>query len=340
MVLRDEVGADAAARRRRRMLDAADARTGEAVGRAMRGFLTLVRRELTVDALTAASPETSMLDLGRMRGWWEGQVDAEVVGEVERTWRDGYIDTRDGELLSGSQRAVGEYVARTRDLLSRTATPTIPEFAFDTLRRSLAEELAAGSSRSDIQRRLAAEFGWDQDATYWRRLIERTDAAIDRRLDAFGPPGSAARRDALQSDPQVSRLIDRAGQARLRVDAVESTWQVRAERITRTETTRALNAGAAQAAADEGAAVKRWVATGDDRTREDHLDAHGQCVPMDGEFDVGGVALYAPGDAAGPPELTINCRCTLVYGMTCDELGQDLAAADERIDRERAERGG
>lgn len=61
--------------------------------------------------------------------------------------------------------------------------------------------------------------------------------------------------------------------------------------------------------------TKTWVATLDDVTRETHAEADGQEVSIDEPFSVGGDELMFPGDD-GSPEETINCRCTLVYGIS------------------------
>lgn len=89
-------------------------------------------------------------------------------------------------------------------------------------------------------------------------------------------------------------------------------------RIARTETTRIENS-ARQSIGDEGVRLgfkmwKRWVATGDARTRDEHLSADGQEVPNDEPFEIGGEQLMFPGDESlgASPENTINCRCTMV----------------------------
>lgn len=73
-------------------------------------------------------------------------------------------------------------------------------------------------------------------------------------------------------------------------------------RIARTETTRVENS-AKQAVGDEGKRLgftmyKRWVATSDDRTRDEHAAADGQEVPNDEPFEVGGELMMYPGDVS------------------------------------------
>lgn len=54
---------------------------------------------------------------------------------------------------------------------------------------------------------------------------------------------------------------------------------------------------------------KEWVAAEDARTRADHANADGQIVAHEEKFSIAGYALLHPGDASGPPEQVINCRC-------------------------------
>ena len=90
----------------------------------------------------------------------------------------------------------------------------------------------------------------------------------------------------------------------------------RAEMIARTETTRAFNAGTlggAQALGVYGPTEKVWLSGGaDGRTRETHIDANGQYVGIDGQFQVGEALLDHPG-GDGPAEEVVNCRCTMLY---------------------------
>lgn len=87
----------------------------------------------------------------------------------------------------------------------------------------------------------------------------------------------------------------------------------RAETIVRTENTRMFNLAAnsqQQATAQQvPGLIKIWMATGDKRTRDSHLIAHGQERPISQPFDVGASQLMFPGDPAASAEETINCRC-------------------------------
>lgn len=93
------------------------------------------------------------------------------------------------------------------------------------------------------------------------------------------------------------------------------------QRIARTESTRIEN----QARNDVGSIGKekyglnmwkRWVATGDERTRDDHLEMDGVEVPEDEPFILpDGSEVMFPGDSSLGADASeiINCRCTVVY---------------------------
>lgn len=99
---------------------------------------------------------------------------------------------------------------------------------------------------------------------------------------------------------------------------VSAFTSFRAATIARTETHAAATYGSIesvrQAERELGVVmVKEWLATHDDRTREDHRAADGQRVGLDEKFSVGGVLMDRPGDPSAPPDSVINCRCSLVY---------------------------
>lgn len=98
-------------------------------------------------------------------------------------------------------------------------------------------------------------------------------------------------------------------------------WQNRAVMVARTETMSALNGGRYDGHRDTAARLggeweRVWVATmagrSADRTRPTHQIADGQRIPLEGVFDVGGFPLRFPLDPLGPPQETIQCRCTAV----------------------------
>ncbi|TDB79625.1 phage minor head protein [Micromonospora sp. KC721] len=161
-----------------------------------------------------------------------------------------------------------------------------------------------------------ADAGGDVELLRVAQMKDEYLAALPNRLQ--GVPDSAW----TQVTAAVAELTaDGASIPRIR-DAIEEilgdlAWQDRAVTIARTETIGAYNAGTltawltAESAADERL-DKVWVATHDERTRDDHRNADGQRVALDGAFVVGGVPLRYPGDPAAPPGQTVQCRCTMI----------------------------
>ena len=60
---------------------------------------------------------------------------------------------------------------------------------------------------------------------------------------------------------------------------------------------------------------KEWLATLDDRTRDEHRILDGQRVGVDEPFEVSGVKIMFPGDPEAEGYLVYGCRCTLVSAV-------------------------
>jgi hypothetical protein len=114
----------------------------------------------------------------------------------------------------------------------------------------------------------------------------------------------------------------------------------RAELIGRTEIIRASNAGSLMGAQETGFPMQKfWLATRDNRTRglnpEDLFDHYSmdedKGIPLDQAFNVSGEYLQHPGDRAGSPGNTINCRCTMTY-QVLEEMPEEFEEeAEESI---------
>jgi hypothetical protein len=121
-----------------------------------------------------------------------------------------------------------------------------------------------------------------------------------------------------------------------RVREAAGVTEPRARVIARTESHGARNTvnaasvrRAANAFGSPTAFARRWQAANDDRTRETHRDADGQTVALNEPFTVGRASLDFPGDPSGPPEETINCRCTTITIIDVDAL--NLPAATDTL---------
>jgi HK97 family phage portal protein len=102
-------------------------------------------------------------------------------------------------------------------------------------------------------------------------------------------------------------------------DVYDFAVDTRAERIARTETISASNAGNLQALKDGNIQKKEWLATNDEKIRDTHAELDGQIVPIDEDFvTFNGDTLGFPGDPKAPAGEVINCRCTIT-GITEEE---------------------
>lgn len=248
-------------------------------------------------------------------------------------------------------------ITSTEDLLSDAEAVLAPavDAAFTEYlaqaRMGMLGSLTADASASDLPPMLG---GWP-GSQLWARLVR---SIIAPAVDAvFGTAFAAtAQSDLLQVDAYrqsyVAQATDRLsaslwpdeaftavqGQMQEGVAAGESTPQLRAriasalrldtfsylaDRIARTEAHAAVEGGnhASSTAYTRLTGIpmfQRWIATRDTRTRDTHRAASGQTVRLDEPFHVGGAALRYPGDPLGPPEETIQCRCSTLTGPLAD----------------------
>lgn len=117
--------------------------------------------------------------------------------------------------------------------------------------------------------------------------------------------------DGMMAGESIEQLAARVAQS-------FESGEARARTIARTESVGALNTGTmdgVRALGDFGPAFKEWLATDDERTRDDHYEADKQRVAVDEPFIVGldGEELDYPGDPAGSPGQIVNCRCTVTF---------------------------
>lgn len=102
-------------------------------------------------------------------------------------------------------------------------------------------------------------------------------------------------------------------------------------RVARTATTGAENGGRVdyyrKISKELGIVIlKKWMSTGDAKTRPEHAARNGVSIPIDDEFAPG---LSFPGDPHGQGLEVYNCRCTLVADMP--EAQAFINAADKSL---------
>jgi len=298
---------------------------GDALQELLGRMLDVATPALVSSSLPVPFGTGELFTLGQVRGWWSDAVDANMTRVLVDVYSSGYRATSDVPMVQGSLDEAGSYVANVRDRLSVTQTPLISDQAFNTVRKALVEEMSRGSTTTTIARRIASDLNWrDPNIGFWEQRRSEVIAQLDDILDAAGPVGSPQREAMRLNDPQVRELQRQNAQAVRRLDADESTWRKRARTIARTETTGAWNAGALDAAVREGQQVKVWLSQADEATRDSHLEAAGQCVDVNADFNVGGSMMPSPG-VGGPAEEVVNCRCTMLFADSCD-TGSRMAA--------------
>ena len=236
-------------------------------------------------------------------------------------------------------KSVGK-LDRILELFQRRLDPQIRQFLslqkliFDAQRRDVLEKLLATRS-------LTRQMGDIFDIAEWTvrskarglPLVMRifVSAAADHAADwGLGPfnseretvRGWVAKRVAFWADSvnvetgkllmaeleEGAKLGEGIPDLALRVEkAFNFNNVVRAERIARTETLAASNAGHLEVYRQSGIVDEKvWLTAQDERVREAHAVAHGQTVAADQDFFVGGEYLEAPG-IGGSPENVINC---------------------------------
>lgn len=186
--------------------------------------------------------------------------------------------------------------------------------------------LAAGSE-------LPNPFAWTSVRRAWQQAIRDlvTDpkrgrrlpqyATVQRILEESGLPVAVYNdvRDLLKrsiaegwGDRKTKIELGRLLHTSKAKDETTSAYAARLRSAART----AATANAAHRMATSDLAKKRgglrWMTVHDARVRPSHVEADGQIQELGHPYRVGKALLAYPGDPAGPPEETINCRCILI----------------------------
>ena len=248
---------------------------------------------------------------GESRLYVDGTVALEI-GTLERGRLGGIINTPSHCLDGGKWRP---YVVRTlpdatlddfddwldaADELAERMMPRLEESLKDGA--ELQYDQLNLKDALDLSSEPAKEYLRGKKRTYWNDTVNQTTR------DLLGEKLAAV----LDDRPTVDKLVE----------AVEEVMAGRirssAETIARTEVVSAYNGGGDIVRDEIGITKKEWVATNDDLTRQSHVDADGQVVAQEDEFNVGGDQLRYPGDPDGTAAQIINCRCSAVAVLEDD----------------------
>lgn len=115
--------------------------------------------------------------------------------------------------------------------------------------------------------------------------------------------------------PEINAKTDFTGKTSEEIKGLLKRNIDASKRNARTMTTAAENKGrqdSFQKASDDGVILSReWIATGDDRTRDWHLELDGVEVAVDEPWENGYGEIMYPGDPSADPANVYNCRCSI-----------------------------
>jgi SPP1 gp7 family putative phage head morphogenesis protein len=169
---------------------------------------------------------------------------------------------------------------------------------------------------------VGVDLAFDQINPLISKFLEAfaTDEITDQINETTIADLKAALQEGVESGASIDEIADVVGMV------FDDADDNRAEMIARTEVNRASNFASTAAYKISGVvSTREWVATDDDRVREDHIAMDGQQVGIDEPFNYpnGAAAMY-PGDS-GDPSQDCGCRCTTapVIDTASDEDEQD-----------------
>ena len=281
-----------------------------------------------------------------------------MLKELRRDIADLVLQTKDFERfrLQHLKQNIGTLIGQFEQSLGsnvRTAMGQAAEFGS----LSVAEPMAALGFKIETAawfRPVPAQVNvaLDYSAELIHNIVEPMRASINKQLQ-LALLGQKKPLDAMREITKILGVEARTGVWKKVPDPV-SGIAARAEADVRTEMQRMFNLSnhSQQMAVAEmvPGVTKRWVATGDLRTRRSHLLAHikykNNPIPIDQPFILSPTKgknrgrqfkLMYPLDPNGPPELVINCRCKMA--TIHPQIGVIGSSLDGRIAAELTRRG-
>lgn len=195
-------------------------------------------------------------------------------------------DTWAAELAAGIRRAEERgAILPDPELLDALVRSTFVDEVVETVREVFAAAAAQTWSAAETARQMGLALRFDEPGV----LLA---AARSKRAD-------------------MSEALRQTGQS----------WSDAMDTLVRTSATGTTGRVMTGALIEAGYQTKRWVSRRDSKVRPTHVAADGQTAGVRDYFTVGGALLLYPGEYAGYPGETINCRCVMVG------VGQPVSAS-------------
>jgi hypothetical protein len=254
--------------------------------------------------------------------------DSLLPPEVERAVRD-FIDNWEGTVDPVADDLVEAVRSETIDLgttqsIRADIKQRLGNFTqdFEVLFREHTEN-AVQAGRAVAGRRFSLDVSFDRVPRRTLRQLDDWPATLSETVsDTLADDVSSYLRGAHEEGLSVDKIADQFQDEF--VDGRIKNWK--AEQLARDTTIPPSNAGSHSAFQDADSVVgEEWLATGDSRTRDTHLEADGQVTAVDTPFLVGGHTARYPGDPRLPIEESTQCRCTTVP-VFADELSDGQLA--------------
>lgn len=240
----------------------------------------------------------------------------QAIVSAVRDARDPSLVTHAAEAAISGQRVLWEK-------FYRSVYMTVGADFRDAVYRGLKADLASdwtltGPKESKAKAAIVRFLKSDEDATaMWNdQIASWLDANAGQKITGILNTDLERVRNQLAEGTKAGEGADELA---ARIDEyLDPIYANRAETVARTEVVPASNLGSQIAAlSTDLPLVKSWLATSDDRTRDDHLSADGQTVDISAPYEVGGSRLMFAGDSSlgADASETINCRCSETYDL-------------------------